>query len=102
MIITVLAALAVYSCGSDDPAAPRTEDGPDGWWTIEATVRTLRGIYDPATGGTIAVGDGGMILRREASGWVSMESPVTASLNAICGAPSGSIWAVGNSGTILE
>ena len=102
LVIPVIAALTFSSCGSDDPAGPGIESGPEAWWEIEATVSILRGVYDPGTSGAIAVGDGGMILRENEGGWISMDSHVTASLNAIFWSSGSDIWAVGNSGVIVN
>jgi hypothetical protein len=49
-----------------------------------------------------AVGDGGLIMRRDATQWTQVTSPVTQDLHAIAMISAAEGWAVGGSGNVTE
>ncbi len=51
---------------------------------------------------TLAVGDGGMILRFDGTTWTKMTSNVSANLHAVWGTSPTNVYAVGDNATILH
>lgn len=49
-----------------------------------------------------AVGDGGLILRRDGTNWLRVLSPTTADLRSVSAVTSNDVWAVGYQGVILH
>jgi trimeric autotransporter adhesin len=72
-------------------------------WTYEAVppgaqVNDVWATVDAA----YAVGEGGLILRREEKGWVAVPSPTDLALFGIGGVTSADLWAVGQDGVVLR
>jgi len=49
-----------------------------------------------------AVGEAGVILHFDGSGWSQSVSPTTHALRSAWGSSSGDVWTVGDSGTVLH
>jgi len=75
---------------------------PSGEWTLEGShlERDLYGAWAAPGGAVYAVGEGGLILLRHASGWTEQSSGTDRSLRAIAGRSATDIWAVGDGGTV--
>ncbi|MBN2105909.1 MAG: DUF1566 domain-containing protein [Deltaproteobacteria bacterium] len=64
---------------------------------------TLRGIWGIDADNLFAVGDGGIILRRQNGGnWAKMTSPTTQNLRSVWGTDMNNVYAVGAAGTLLK
>jgi len=73
-----------------------------GSWTVEALQEGgLRAIWGSSAADIYAVGDGGLILRRDGQGWAREQVPTMQTLNDVWGTPDGGLFAVGG-GAILR
>jgi hypothetical protein len=71
-------------------------------WTSPVS-STLRGVWGTDFNNLIAVGDGGVILRRQNGGnWAKMTSPTTQNLRSVWGTDMNNVYAVGAAGTLLK
>jgi len=73
-------------------------------WTQSVTnwSGSLKGVWGASSAEVWAVGTGGTILRyRPASGWVEINSPISANINGIGGTAANNIFAAAEAGTCL-
>jgi hypothetical protein len=76
-----------------------------GTWCIEpspAGTATVHDVWAAGANDVFAVGDGGLIMRRQNSEWIAMASGTTLSLRAVFGTSASNVWAVGHGGTVLR
>ncbi len=72
-------------------------------WTFERIPDGARLSDVYAVGGdAVAVGDDGVVVRRDASAWTTEDSGVRVNLNAVHGVSMDDLWAVGEEGTALH
>jgi hypothetical protein len=97
----------VYACGMGRGAAIRT--GPFKWKDISAPqpkddklIVGLESIDGFSAKDLYAVGWQGEIWQRKNNRWRCIDSPVSATLNAVCCAEDGVVYAVGDSGVMLK
>lgn len=90
----------VYVVGGGGFAA-RSRDG-GATWTEEATPakKDLFSVWGASPDVLWAVGDGGAIVRRTASGWSMDTSPTTQQVQAVWGRSSSDVWAVTQSSVL--
>jgi len=76
----------------------------NGTWSLAHLDQSpsLNGVWAPAAGEAIAVGNGGAVYRHAAGVWTPIASPVTADLFAVWGPDPDHAWIVGANGTILR
>lgn len=84
--------------------AHTTDPAGQAWQTEYTGGGPLRAVWAAPTGGVaIAVGDGGVILRRDATGvWTPQPSGVTRQLLGVWGTDASNVYAVGTVGTALR
>lgn len=89
--------------GEDGLILATTDGGKSLTKQKTATTKALLGLTLMPTGGLIAVGAGGTILRSETGGdWQTVSSGTTKMLNAVASADNRTAWAVGADGTNLN
>lgn len=121
-----VAAVFVIACGQPDPAAgvdaspldatidapgtlpdgPPASTCPAGTWCVEtapiAATTRLFSVHVRDSADVFAVGDGGVIVRRQNNVWTAMQSPTTQNLRGVWAATANDAWAVGAGGTVLR
>jgi len=95
---TLIGGVARFSGGSWS----KTPIEPAGLAGLAAPSAVLNGVWSPAVGEAIAVGDGGEVYHHVAGSWTSIASPVTTDLFAVWGPDADHAWIVGAKGTILR
>jgi len=104
---------SVDAAGGDDDASVIDATGDGGsiaicgsnQWCIEAAppnTSFLHGAFAISAGNVIAVGDGGTIIRRDATAWTAMTSGTTQNLHGVWAASATDAWAVGNAATLVH
>jgi hypothetical protein len=101
-------AAATADTDTAKPDAPKPDLGPQpvGLWTQIAFPgdpnTSLHGVWSDGPTRTIAAGSGGTIAGDSGAGWKVLETGHFASLNAVAGAPGGTLqFAVGIAGTVV-
>jgi hypothetical protein len=98
----------IYACGMGRHVLKRT--GPGFWDEIgpgmnnkdEGQVVGFEDIDGFSVDDMYAVGWVGEIWRRDKGKWKRLDSPVTKNLNAVCCAPDGKVYVVGDGGVMLR
>lgn len=93
--------LASLAC-SDSSPTPRPPSIQDGRWERILDGRKVRAVSGTPPYPVYAVGEGGLALVDEGSGWTELPTATDADLYAVSVAPSGHVFAAGDDGTVLR
>ena len=84
------------------PDGPPASSCPN--WCVEtapvAATARLFSVHVRDSADVLAVGDGGVIIRRQNDVWTAMQSTTTENLRGVWAASANDAWAVGNSGLL--
>jgi hypothetical protein len=79
---------------------------PAGQWCVETAAipatTILASVWAVSASDVFAVGDAGVIIRRQGGAWTVMTSPTTENLRGVWAASSTDAWAVGSNGAIVH
>jgi hypothetical protein len=99
---------SIYACGMGRSVLKRMgpglwdEVGPGTKQNDQGHVVGFEGLAGASGRRLYAVGWRGEVWLNENGAWSQLDSPVSANLNAVCCAPSGNVYAVGDGGTMLR
>lgn len=115
-VLVLFTLTAATGCMLDDPEVVDELDEAEselalppcaaGTWCVEptpaGTALTLHDVWAAGANDVFAVGDNGVILRRQNNEWLTMASGTTQSLRGVHGTSASNVWAVGLNGTVLH